>query len=147
MAGRRSKLTPELAEMIAAALRHGASRTGAAAAAGISVSTFMAWLAKGRDSKSGAYRHLTELVDISEGQAQAQAAQNIFEASKRDWRAAAWWLDRRHRDDWALRISREAIDEQLRFECERLAEEFPDVNAEEAFKEAKRFIDAATAAR
>ena len=92
--GRRCRLTPEVQERIATALRAGSYLEEAAQLAGVSPSTLHAWLAKGRTARSGQFLEFLELVHGAIAQAEVAAVARIFAASQTDWRAAAWWLER-----------------------------------------------------
>lgn len=97
--GRPSLLKPKIAELIISLVRAGNYIEVAVGAAGISKETFYSW---GRQAKEDQYRgyrtKYTQFLDAIE-QASAEATARdmalIAEAAERDWRAAAWRLERR----------------------------------------------------
>jgi transposase len=100
---RPSKLTAHVRERIAQAVSSGASYRAAALSAGVAESTVRSWLARGR-AEQGARRHargerpyveLVEAVEQAAGRAEVRAAVLIAKAAESDWRAAAWFLERR----------------------------------------------------
>ncbi len=72
MAGRRSKLTPEVHNQIVTAIRAGAFDWVAAEAAGISKATYYRWLQRGEAARRGPYREFW--VDVRQARAQARVA-------------------------------------------------------------------------
>lgn len=103
--GRPSKLTSGCLERLTNALRAGHTRATAASLAGIGEFTLYAWLqaANQRDAAP-------ELVDFLEAIRKAEfegedaLVSIIRNAAEKTWPAAAWILERRHRDKWAKRI-------------------------------------------
>lgn len=93
---RRSKATEPRVEALLNALRAGNTRGAAAAYAEISRQTFYRWLESDvsfRDS-----------VEKAEAEAEVRfAAQVAKAATNGTWQAAAWWLERRRPNDFALR--------------------------------------------
>ena len=93
---RPTKLTPAAEKAILDALRAGATRTAAFEAAGISrarISTYMRGFVTFRDA-----------VMQAEAGAELRAIVGVRQAiNANDWRAAAWWLERRRHDDWGRR--------------------------------------------
>ena len=73
MAGRNSKLTPEVHEKIVTALRAGNYSKVAAEYAGISEVTFYRWLRRGRAAKRGMYREFADAVQRAEREAEVRA--------------------------------------------------------------------------
>jgi transposase-like protein len=99
---RRTKLTSQRMLVIQKALRAGSTRKAAAAVAGVGESTFYDWMRAGaNDEGSNLARQLVVVVEAAEGEAELRAATTINEAiDKGDWKAAAWWLERRRRQEW-----------------------------------------------
>ena len=85
--GRPRKRSAARQEVFLDALRQGASREAAAAAAGIDRTTAWRWA---QDDPA-----LAAEVEQACGQAEVMMTQRVFDAAPSDWRAAAWWLERR----------------------------------------------------
>ena len=89
------KLTPEIQRTISRLIRAGNAAEVAAGAAGISRSSFFAWMQKGRDDDSGRYRAFREAIERArveaEGSLVGQAA---------GWKAATWMLERSRPERW-----------------------------------------------
>jgi len=93
MAGRISKYTPERVERIINALRAGNTRGAACHYGGIDHDTLLNWTKR--------YSEFSEAVSRAEGDAEVAHVANIAKASREgDWRASAWWLERRRHEDW-----------------------------------------------
>lgn len=101
--GRKTKLTPETQQRICKALRAGTYRKTAAATAGIGEKTFYTWLARGETENAGAYHYFVEAVQLAEAEGEAHLLATIHAASKLDWRAASWILERKYPDRWGRR--------------------------------------------
>ena len=108
MAGRPSKLTPERAQAIALAVSEGHYLQHAAAAAGVARSTVHNWLARGQKARERLdgggepepdeepYLDFLEALEGAEKCAAELGIAPIRDAMERgDWRAAAWYLERR----------------------------------------------------
>ena len=89
---RPSKRTDERIERILSAIRAGNTIRAACGAGGITTDTFMAW--------RRADPNLREDVIAAEAFAEFAAMKVIREESLTDWRAAAWWLERRRPEDF-----------------------------------------------
>lgn len=96
-------MTPQAQERICKALRVGTYRKTAAAAAGIGEKTLYTWLTRGEIEKSGAYHDFVEAVSLAEAQGEAALVAIINAASKLDYRAACWILERKYPDRWGRR--------------------------------------------
>jgi hypothetical protein len=83
---RPSKCTEERVAGIIAAIARGLTIKGAAESQGISVQTLARW------RKSDA--ELAERVARAEAEAEIKMVRIITEAAPKDWRAAAWFLER-----------------------------------------------------
>jgi len=99
--GRKSKLTPEMQAKIVSYLQGGTYIETAAAAAGIGKRTLFRWLKnateKGCDPK---YKAFADAVEKAQAAANLRDVTLISHAAKKDWRAAAWRLERRHPKRW-----------------------------------------------
>lgn len=97
--GALSKLSPEVAASIIATLEKGNTRSCAAYTAGISPRTLANWMARGRKGER-AFDAFFASVRQAELKAEAELVANIREASKKNWQAAAWILEKRSQCDW-----------------------------------------------
>ena len=101
--GRPSSLTPRVRKVIIAAIDKGASYRLAALAAGVSPDALGNWRRLGAE---GDARYAGFVRDL--GKAEAKAAERWLAqinaaAARGTWTAAAWLLERRHRDEYAQR--------------------------------------------
>lgn len=97
------KLTPEVHERICALVRAGNFRETASAAAGIDARTLRNWLRRGAEGEEPFATFSTDL-DEAETVAEARNVAIIGAAAKDDWRAAAWWLERKASARWAKTV-------------------------------------------
>ena len=98
--GRPSKLTTTTKRRILKALRQGSSQARAAAYGGISEDCFYNWMRKGEAAKSGEYLKFYEEVKKAREDAYQDHVANIKLASSNHWQASAWYLERRHPDEF-----------------------------------------------
>jgi Homeodomain-like domain len=134
-------LTPEAERRIVQAVRTGATREVAAAAAGVSRRTLQRWLARGAvEDAPEHFRRLAAAVDQAGAQREVEALARIAMAGRDDWKADAWYLrfvrgypaHHEHSGgsrpgDQAVRISRELItDPALRAELAALKRRIAD---------------------
>lgn len=102
--GPKGKLTPERSRKIIKAIKEGSPHETAAASAGIAPSTFYDWLAKGEQYETGVYREFAEKIRQAEAIAESERIRRINKAGKEgDWKADAWYLERRYPDKWGRR--------------------------------------------
>ena len=98
------KFNDEVKKAIVDALAIGATRKDAALAAGVAYNTFLRWMQRGQDNKSGMFREFYESASVAEGEARLKFTTTIAQAAaKGDWRAAMEYLSRRDRDNWSKR--------------------------------------------
>lgn len=90
--GRKTKLTPELIEVICREIRNGVPRKHAAAIAGIGESTLYEYVADNPD--------FAERVKKSDAEAISRNVGVVQVAAQNSWQASAWWLERRHSKDF-----------------------------------------------
>lgn len=102
--GRPCKLDPERHAALVAALEAGAYRETAARGANIGVSTLYRWLEQGEadheDGRESAFRELWEAATRAEAVAEHEALDRVLTAGREDWRAAAWYLERKAPGRW-----------------------------------------------
>ncbi len=103
--GRPSKLNPERVETICGAIKRGLSQKTAAQLAGISEATLQGWIAKGRQAPHGQYVEFLKKLEGARGEGEKELVDIIKAAvnanGDADWRAAAWLLERRWRDEYS----------------------------------------------
>jgi transposase len=100
MAGRKTKLTPEVQAKIVQALGVGAPYEQACQFAGINPDTLYTWLKKGEEGKSP-FSEFSEAVKNAEGQASVGWLALIDSAARAgQWQAAAWKLERKFPKVW-----------------------------------------------
>ena len=111
--GRRTKLTPEVQDRILQAVRAGLRYREAALAAGIDERTFYNWKRRGEEAKSGIYFQFFQSLKEAEARGELALLARIQAASQETWQAAAWILERRHRERWGR--NNEAVRVQAAF--------------------------------
>ncbi|HYW24191.1 MAG TPA: hypothetical protein VE953_08495 [Terriglobales bacterium] len=90
---RPTKLTPAVEKLILDALRAGATRTAAFEAAGVERTQISRWLRR--------FATFRNAVTEAEANAELRAVITVRQAIVGGgWRAAAWWLEHRRRDEW-----------------------------------------------
>ena len=85
MAGRRSKLTPEVQQQVVSFIRAGAFDWVAAEAAGIGKSTFYRWLDRGKNASSGAHHEFWDEVRQARAQARVAAETEVRRDNPLAW--------------------------------------------------------------
>jgi transposase len=101
MAGRPTKLTPELADDLVLLLAAGASPGRAARALGVGERSVRRWLGNGlRDRVVAARASRPEATDAL---SEARLVVLIARAAIHDWKAAAWLLAHRWPERWGER--------------------------------------------
>lgn len=114
---RRTKLEPDVQEKVVEAVKQGATFELAALYAGISYSTFNNWMKRGRSEserlekprakpkeKEHVFLQFLEAVKTAEGAAAFGWLKKIEDASKDQWQAAAWKLERRYPKEYGKQI-------------------------------------------
>lgn len=116
---RPSKLDDVLQGKLVARIRAGAFAEQAARACGIAPSTFYAWQARGRAAIASGTKakaeqpfvSLVEALDEALADAEIHATTVLRAAMGDDWRAAAWYLERRHPKRWSRKAAEAQLDE------------------------------------
>jgi transposase len=107
MAGRKTKLTPEVQAKIVQALGVGTTREHACQFAGIDHSSLYNWIKKGEAGRSP-YVEFVEALKNAEGQAVVGWMALIDSAARSgNWQAAAWKLERRYPKDYGRQVVRD----------------------------------------
>jgi len=106
--GRDSLLTPAMQAQICESVRAGNWLETAAQAAGIDRDTLFAWKRKGMaDLEAGRtnsiYGVFVNAVARAEAESEQASLACIQRAGESDWRAEAWYLERRFPERWMLR--------------------------------------------
>ena len=103
--GRPTKFTEETRKKILWALRLGNYRKTAAEYAGISERTLCDWIYKGAGAESGEHADFCNDVIEAEQAAEVRALGVIQQAANRDWKAAAWFLERKFPERYCTRAA------------------------------------------
>ena len=103
--GRPSQLTPKLKKDFLDAIAAGSHYEPACAYVGISYTTFREWMQRGQGEHktrkaNQEYADFAEAVQYAEAKGEISAIAAIRGATKKEWRAASWLLERRHPDRW-----------------------------------------------
>ena len=123
-------VTSEQTERLLDGLRHGMTRRAAAAFGGMHHATLYRMLASDAT--------LATEVEKAESQAEAAFTKLVADAAAnpKNWTAAAWWLERRHPDDFGRR-DRIDVKIDLRALAEKAA---PDIDPDAVLAEAERIL-------
>lgn len=118
---RPNKCTPEVLTKFLEALRLGCYRDDAARYAGIHPSTASRWIKDGEDPMAEeCYREFHKRVLAEEARVAMRASGIILKAADHDWKAAAWWLERKRPDQWGRKDRRQEIDLNVSTDAEEL---------------------------
>lgn len=100
--GRPTKLTKEVTNRICLAIRAGNYSKVAAAMAGISETTYYKWLEMSdKPNAKKEYKEFRESIEQAEAEAEVAAIARIRQAADNgDWKAAGWYLERKHGERW-----------------------------------------------
>jgi hypothetical protein len=94
--GRPTKLTKEVEEAICNAIISGATYRAASEAAGIAYETFNEWMKDERPQ----YVKFSDSIRAANGKARTELIKKIRKHGDKDWRALAWILERRFKDEY-----------------------------------------------
>lgn len=141
MITRRPKLTPAIQKSICDRIRLGNYNNVAAVGAGIGESTFYLWLQKGRAQESGAYRDFLNAVEQAQAEAEMRNVAQIQAATRDNWMAAAWWLERKFSKRWGRRV--EITSSEVRARAAELAKDYG-LDPEEMVKLAEQIASGRT---
>ena len=100
--GRPTKLSDERQAQIVADVRAGNYAEVAAKRAGIGETTFYRWMRWGEAGRVR-YRQFRQAIQDAEGHAEVRAVTLIATEMSMDWKAAAWYLERKFHDRWGRR--------------------------------------------
>ena len=130
--GRPTKMTTQRIETIIQDLRLGMTRTAAAGACDVHYATMARMVAADAEFR--------EAVEKAEAWAESRFSAIVARAAEepKNWTAAAWWLERRHYEDYARR-DRVDVRIDLKAEIRKLAEEY-DLDEQAAIAEAEALL-------
>ena len=94
-----TKLTPERADRIVALLKAGQDRVTACSSVGISERSLREWMTQGERGDER-FVEFARRVREAEAECETRAVVQIQVKGKDDWRALAWWLERRFPLRW-----------------------------------------------
>lgn len=92
------KYGPEKTEELCQLLRNGSNRNDACCIADIANDTFYQWLQK---------PEFSEAIKKAEATCKNRNIAIIQKAAITTWQAAAWWLERKHQSEFAIKIKTE----------------------------------------
>lgn len=107
----KHKLTPELAVEALGLVENGATNADVCSYLGVAETTFYRWL---KIPKTDAERQLCEGLKRAETKRKLWHLQRINRAAENDWKASAWYLERRYPNEYARtqRITGEVVTTQ-----------------------------------
>lgn len=112
--GRPLKLTSKVQAAILTALRSGVKRKDAAIYAGVSYDTLVRWLKRGSSPRAKEQlREFYRAVTRTEATVKIRACGFVQRAMDGDWRAASWWLERVHHEEFGKKDSTHVTTEEL----------------------------------
>lgn len=94
--GKPSKRTPDRVARIVRAIEQGNGVRTASALAGIDQATLMRWQAENRDFR--------ERIREARAKAEARLVRQVVVASRKNWRASTWMLERQNPEEWGQRV-------------------------------------------
>jgi hypothetical protein len=108
------KLTGDVETILLEALALGTPKAKAAQLAGIHPATLYRWIEQGEadleTDRETALSALCEAIKRAEAAFVTYALQTIHDAAPKQWQAAAWLLERKHPEDWALKRGEASLD-------------------------------------
>lgn len=110
MAGRTTKLTPQLQRELCQIIGAGNYIETACGYVGIDVTTFCMWLQRGEGThptrpKTKLHAEFVEAIRKAEAQAEAVRVARIAKAGQDGtWQADAWYLERRYPERWGRKV-------------------------------------------
>jgi transposase-like protein len=98
---RPPKYNEQRAQRVLEAIRAGATRRAAAGHAGVDDATLYRWIER--------YASFATLLTRVEDDVEVRCTATILQASLEDWRAAAWWLERRRSESYGRRFEPDTL--------------------------------------
>jgi len=105
--GRKPRISKEIIKDVEQCIVYGNYAVVACEYVGICEATYYSWLKRGErdefDSKKTLYVEFLKSVKRATAEAEVRNVMVIQKASKETWQAAAWYLERKHKDRWSSR--------------------------------------------
>lgn len=92
--GRPTRCTPEVVDRLVKLVKIGVPTAVACRTEGLGKATMHRWRVEAAAGVEP-YASLIAQLQVAQSQAAAQITMQLVKASQRDWKAAAWWLERR----------------------------------------------------
>lgn len=123
--GRPTKLTRALADKIVNSVREGKHWKYVALGCGVPIRTMITWRKKAAKATKGLFGIFGNALRKAEAEAVGNMELLVRHGAIKDWRAAAWWLERRVNEEYGaeqkLRVSGDADAPPVRIRHESLA--------------------------
>jgi hypothetical protein len=126
--GRPRDLTDELGQQIVSSIASGSFMTVAAARVSVSAETVYGWLRRGQGDQAAGldtvFGRFEQAISRAQAEAEAEAVavlQRGGDGKYKDWRAPAWWLERRHKERWSLPKEQQSQGITLQLSNEQIA--------------------------
>ena len=100
---RPTLLTPELTEHMVAAIKGGSPAQDAAALCGVNPSTYYRWMREGAEGDDEQKQEFRQRIIEAKATLKAACVRKVLKAANSDWKAAAWYLERAHPEDFGRR--------------------------------------------
>ena len=98
--GRPTKLTPQIQDDLCRVVAMGNYLETACAFVGVSTATVRDWMRRGARAKRGIYVEFLAAIKRAMAQGEVRDVATIVQASRENWQAAAWRLERKHWKRW-----------------------------------------------
>lgn len=101
--GRKTNLTPELQDQLAAMLSAGNYLAVCCRAVGLPQSTYKMWFERGASDapKDALYARFRDRMEEARARGEVRLVAEVSNAARENWQAAVWLLERLHPDRWA----------------------------------------------
>ena len=103
--GNKTRLTKELGKKICHLVAQGNYPSSACEQVGVPSGTFFGWLKRGETTSDEPYKSFAGALRMAESISESNAIAEIVEST--DWRARAWFLERRYPDRWNAKTNSE----------------------------------------
>ena len=104
--GNKTRLTKEIGKKICQLVAQGNYPSSACEQVGVPNSTFFGWLKRGESTQEEPYHSFAGALRMAESISESSAIAEIVEST--DWRARAWFLERRYPDRWSQKNNNES---------------------------------------